>query len=452
MCAYKGVSMTVNGTEITDLFDDNVEMHSFHFFLNSRRDTEIENLAEHSFPVGKSLLTVEGRDLARNTRECHRTVVVADREKPVWENTNVETQITLSVDEKCELTATSVLAEYEKMGFRPVATDNCAVADIVRQVKRGGAVVFDDSADSDESLHGVGEYELVYVATDSSGNRAVHTAIAELEDDAKPTGIAGCPAEDIFVEIEPSETQGHANWTLPYVSADNCLAFGGIPAPQEANGLAPGWFPVGSHPVSYALQDANANVYAKECKFTVEVKQKAHPVELTCPDPVVINTVELAGFGVPTWDLPVAMQGGKQLGAEHISYRHGAAPGMPFPYGQTSVTVLAQGAVTGERTHEDEQSDECTFTVTVKDPYRPYVDGRHFRCKEEGGAEPFGVCAGADLEVSLHPGYEDTGGYDLAGSTTRTGLACCTDQQDRAYSCKPGPGDAPLFSYCQPAA
>ena len=46
---------------------------------------------------GKALLTVEGRDLARNTRECHRTVVVADREKPVWENTNVETQITLSV-------------------------------------------------------------------------------------------------------------------------------------------------------------------------------------------------------------------------------------------------------------------------------------------------------------------------------------------------------------------
>ena len=32
-----------------------------------------------------------------------------------------------------------------------------------------------------------------------------------------------------------------------------------------------GRFPVGSHPVSYALQDANANVYAKECKFTVEV-------------------------------------------------------------------------------------------------------------------------------------------------------------------------------------
>ena len=27
---------------------------------------------------GKALLTVEGRDLARNTRECHRTVVVVD--------------------------------------------------------------------------------------------------------------------------------------------------------------------------------------------------------------------------------------------------------------------------------------------------------------------------------------------------------------------------------------
>ena len=41
------------------------------------------------------------------------------------------------MDENCELSALSVLSEYEEMGFRPAATDNGAISDIVRQVLPG---------------------------------------------------------------------------------------------------------------------------------------------------------------------------------------------------------------------------------------------------------------------------------------------------------------------------
>ena len=38
-------------------------------------------------------------------------------------------------------------------------------------------------------------------------------------------------------------------------------------------------------------------------------------------------------------------------------------PGLPFPYGTTTVTVKAMGEITGTRTEEEDQSDECTFKV-----------------------------------------------------------------------------------------
>ena len=61
-----------------------------------------------------------------------------------------------------------------------------------------------------------------------------------------------------------------------------------------------GRFPVGNHPISYALQDANGNVYAEECKFTVTVIPKAADLKLTCPQDVTVDTVFNADFG-PRW-------------------------------------------------------------------------------------------------------------------------------------------------------
>merc|ERR1719213_1625595 len=158
-------------------------------------------------------------------------------------------------------------------------------------------------------------------------------------------------------------------------------------------------------------------------------------------------------FGIPFWDPPKVTQGGKALdSAKHVTYLHGAAPGMPFPYGETVVTVKAVGEITGNRTREEDQMDECTFRVTVKDPFRPYVDGRHFRCGAEsaGKTEPFGVCEGSDLKVQMHEGYQETGGYDLVEGLTRTEGSCCDDEKGQSYTCSPSPSS--LFKYCKPGS
>ena len=138
----------------------------------------------------------------------------------------------------------------------------------------------------------------------------------------------------------------------------------------------PGGSQVGSHSVNYALFDASRNVLEnEECSFTVEVKQRAHPVELTCPPNVTFPTLTDASFAIVVWEDPVAIQGGKILDQSHISYPQGVSFGLPFPFGTTHIKVRAEGEITGLRHDEHLQFDECTFAVTVEDPQIPEVDG-----------------------------------------------------------------------------
>jgi hypothetical protein len=96
------------------------------------------------------------------------------------------------------------------------------------------------------------------------------------------------------------------------------------------------------------------------------------------------------------------------------------------------------------------QTVECTFKVVVMDPFRPYVDGRRFRCgasAASGAVEPFGVCGGTELDVHFHDGYETTGGYDVQG-TLAASADCCSDEHGVAYTCG---GNYSTFQYCTPA-
>jgi len=212
-------------------------------------------------------------------------------------------------------------------------------------------------------------------------------------------------------------------WSPPTITGDNCEEFGEIPEAEEQTKPNPMYpcmpLEVGAHPVQYAFKDASGNyIQDRECTFTITVEQKAHPVILTCPGNVTTPTLLHADFGLPTWDPPVAMQGGKILDNSHISYPQGVQPNMPFPFGTTVITVKATGEITGTRTDEHLMVDECTFLVTVTDPQIPKVDGRMYRCKESNRADAFGlyaltqqaakpyeVCSGLALDWMPHMAY-----------------------------------------------
>jgi len=474
-CIFTGAEMLYTERLVTpkvtllDWFGDNVMIKELKYSYTNALGEVVElidpSVETHKWPVGNNTVVVTGYDLSGNSAKCHRTVWIHDIEKPefVTSTTDVDSRFTLDLDGNCSLTAAQVFAGYESLGWDPSATDNCHSAHVEVALKDSSHNVIYDSGDSafagvsPESValaEGPGNYEVIYTAYDMHSNKNVWGVTFEALDNANPTEFAGCPANMEFL-LEAHVDIVVVDWTPPFVSADNCLEFGNLPdaVEQSVPKKHPGdEFGVGVHDVKYAMKDASGNSMDAECTFTITVKQKAHLVELTCPPSVEVNTITDAGFGLPTWAMPVAMQGPTQLDASHINIFHGVESGMPFPYGVTTVKVNATGEITGKREEEADRYDECEFNVTVLDPQDPEVDGRLYRCEmpiTSNSVEPFGVCNGKKLAAHLHDGYATTGAYDIVGTITVTNATCCNNELSEEHSCQSVPGSSTV-SYCAP--
>jgi len=516
-CTHGGADIHVDfdDEDIEEFFADNVIMKEWRYFLDDcdsqKAECELINpdVNHHQYPVGKTHIRVDGYDLAGNMNNCIRTVYVMDKQAPIFKEPEIDLNQKLELHfpaDSCKVYGETPFTEYEEQaGFNddhsPLATDNCdQEVEVVRKLfDEEGNVVYDSSIPTDDGfpdLTGPGKWKMCYVAIDdysktmtgphafkswqpphgkkegSHGqpddenadawmvNKAEHCVELTLSDITPPYDYAGCP-EDIYVEIDAHETNTTVDWTPPTISGDNCEAHGTVPDAMEQSDppKVPGQtFPVGSHVVNYAVEDAFGNVLEdEECTFIVEVKQKAHPVHVVCPADVIMTTLEDASFAIVKWEPPVVTQGGKILDATHIVYPQGVEPGLPFPFGTTTILVHANGEITGKRADEHLMFDECIFNVTVKDPQRPEVDGRLYRCKDSEVdqtkfAMPFRVCNGTDLEWIPHPEYIHTHGYDITG-THKTSLECCTSEEGIEHTCKKvtTPVDVePLVSYCAP--
>jgi len=495
-CSRVGADMVLNfGDEsIEDGFGDNVLMKQWKYFLqdcDADLDADCQiifpNVYHRKYEVGKTVVRVEGYDISGNYHGCHRTVYIIDEEPPVFVEPEVDLDQQLEMrlpSETCSYESSYLFAEYEdRAQFSAVATDNCddAVHVARRVFDAEGEQLFDSRQDANyPNLTGPGQWSLCYLATDDyseqlgskfafgSGapenartrKRSEHCVAVTLVDRTPPDGFQDCP-EDIFVIIDADHTSADVFWEPPTIVFDNCQGQGSMPEAKEMSEppKEPGMtFPVGSHVVSYAFSDASGNFLRDaECTFTIEVKQRNQPVTLTCPMNVTLDAVEHANFAIADWDAPVALQSGHYLPPESISYPQGVAPGMPFPYGTTSITVRAEGNVTGHDTLV--MFDECTFFVTVEDLQKPMLDGRLFRCKDENVdltkyASPYKICNGTDLNWKPHDGltYLATHGYNVEGVVAKN-LHCCKDENDVVHECAPvktALDVTPLASYCVP--
>jgi hypothetical protein len=495
-CSRAGAEMVINfGDEsIEDGFGDNVLVRRWKYFL---QDCEKElsdcqiihpDVYNRKFEVGKTVVRVEGYDLSGNLNGCHRTVFIIDEEPPVFVEPEVDMDEQLELRmpaDSCSYAGQYVFAEYEDRAmFSGIATDNCDTAvQVARRIfDAEGELLFDSRTDQNyPNFTGPGGWSICYEATDDyseqlesiyafgSGapenarapKKSQHCVAVTLIDKTPPDGFQDCP-DDIFVTISADRTSADVFWTPPTILSDNCQSHGSIPEAKEMSDppKEPGMtFPVGSHVVSYSFSDASGNVLRDaECTFTIEVKQRNQPVTLTCPTNVTFDAVQDANFAIVKWDAPVAVQEGKALPPESISYPQGVAPGMPFPYGTTAIKVRAEGNVSGHDTHL--MYDECTFFVTVEDMQKPLLDGRLYRCMDENVdltmyAPPYRVCSGTDLDWKPHDGstYFATHGYSVEGVLSKN-LQCCRDENDVRHECVPVKTSvdvAPLASYCVPA-
>jgi len=505
VCTHGGIEVKVDfdDEDIEEYFGDNVLMKNWKYFIEGCKlaDCQLVNpdVNHHTFHVGKTEIRVEGYDLANNFNKCIRTVYILDRQDPVFTDpqTDLNREIEIYFPEKaCTVSGAAAFAEYEEQaGFTGAVTDNCdKEVDVQRKIfKKTGdgdiSEIFSGAhgeADMTNypNLTGPGAWTICYIATDDYAKSHITSAMpfddeapggatalkiahhcvdVMVSDNTGPYGMKNCPEDKLYI-IDPHETEAHnTTWNLPEITGDNCEAFGTIPEAEEQSNPPkyPGMtLPVGSHTVNYALFDSSRNVLDNdECSFTVEVKQLAHPVVLTCPPNVTFQTLPDASFAIVVWEDPVATQGDKILDQSHITYPQGVSFGLPFPFGTTHIKVRADGEITGKRHDEHLQFDECSFSVTVEDPQIPEVDGRLYHCKDDidkanaSFVKPYRVCGGTDLTWTPHPQYIHTHGYDVAGVHAAS-KECCTDQFDVEHECVPVTTDLvavePLASYCKP--
>jgi hypothetical protein len=266
-----------------------------------------------------------------------------------------------------------------------------------------------------------------------------HSVLLTVKDKTPPTAIDQCP-ENISIEIEPTEMSATVNWTVPKVSEDNCLGTGEAPPPPvEFEDKYPGMtMDVGAHIVKYAFHDAHGNAYDEECQFEVKITHKKHPVSVTCPSLDVFDTLLNSDFAIVSWDTPVAMQNGEILDSSHIKYEPSVAPGMPFPFGETTIKVIATGKnyTAVQEGHQGLETDECYFKVKVGDPQSPKCDGREYRCSgSSSGTKPYGLCDGPELEISFHKDFDATHVYETVGVEQLVNEDCCSNEEDVEHEC-----------------
>jgi hypothetical protein len=494
ICSKAGVDIMVNNVtghinmQIAKYFGDNVLMKNFKYYVEDCSHGPCEDIEliapavdNHHFPVGTSRVKVEGFDLAGNSDYCYRTVYVYDTEPPVFANpdSDVDGSTTVELDsETCTVEVWEVLNKYETVGWAGTATDNCdSDVEVVKKIYDDTGLVWDSTTGSpmDVLPMGPGTYHMEYVAIDDAMTHlspplptpsvatttytvtltTTHTVTVNLVDLTGPANFTGCYEHNMGYIVEAHETGSIVNWVPPMVWIDNCGQEdeGYV---VEATGKHDGmWLPVGSHPVRYSFFDKYDNVMDEECIWTINVVQKAHPVEITCPPDVTVPTVEDAYAGIVTWDPPTATQGGVALDASQISYPQGVFSGMMFPFGRTTVTVNATGAITGDRIDEHLMYDECSFVVEVTDPFDPKVDGRMYRCKNSETADinavpPFKICDGPEVNAAFPATYRDNFGYETNGVATKSELSCCESEENVAHACVPVPGSL-HNKYCAPA-
>jgi len=492
----------LHSRDASDTFGDNVGIEKFEYFLEDCLQagdgsdctyTEITDpdVDGHIFKVGVTNIKIRAIDISSNEYECMRTVYLYDKQPPHFVDPDFEPmhpsnepdEINVEVPpDACVVQNDAGFTRHAELGFDSDGADNCDVAGMTHfglrttdpsgvQLRKliytydssvglgGDAKLIYDSEDASTSAASTsadlvpGTYHMKYMLIDDfstpfsfpegedlpAWHQFNHSVLLTVKDKTPPTAIDQCP-ENISIEIEPTEMSTTVNWTVPKVSEDNCLGTGEAPPPAvEFEDKTPGMtMEVGAHIVKYAFHDAHGNAYEEECQFEVKITHKKHPVTVTCPELEVFDTLTDSDFAIVSWETPVAMQNGEILDSSHIKYEPSVAPGMPFPFGETTIKVIATGKnyTAVEEGHQDLEKDECYFKVKVGDPQSPKCDGRKYRCSgSSSGTKPYGLCDGPEIEISFHPDFDATHVYETVGVEQLVNEECCTSEEDVEHEC-----------------
>ncbi|BDD01880.1 HYR domain-containing protein [Persicobacter psychrovividus] len=286
-----------------------------------------------AFELGTTEVTVTATDLSGNTISESFTVTVEDKEKPTI--INLPTDIVLSASSTCDAQATWTL---------PTASDNCS----------SGAELTLTSTHNSGDVFGLGVTEVVYTATDKSGNTISDSFTVTVEDNEKPV-IVDLPSDIVLSASSTCDAQ--ATWTLP-TATDNCSS--GAELTLTSTHDSGDVFDLGVTEVVYTATDKSGNTISES--FTVTVEDNEKPVIINLPSDIVLSASSTCD-ATATWTLPTATDNCSSGAELTLTSTHDS--GDVFDLGVTEVVYTA--------TDNSGNTISESFTVTVEDKENPVI-------------------------------------------------------------------------------
>ncbi|XP_071817396.1 uncharacterized protein [Apostichopus japonicus] len=281
--------------------------------------------SQTEFPVGVTTVTCSCEDLSQNTDECSFTVTVKDVTEPTASCPN-------DIDTDARLhEGTTARADFVALCSDNIDTGIQAACNATNQTE-----------------FPVGVTTVTCSCEDLSQNTDECSFTVTVKDVTEPT--ASCP-NDIDTDARLHEgTTARADFVA--LCSDNIDT--GIQAACNATNQTE--FPVGVTTVTCSCEDLSQNT--DECSFTVTVKDVTEPTA-SCPNDIDTDARLHEGTTARA-DFVALCSDNIDTGIQAACY---ATNQTEFPVGVTTVTCSCEDL--------SQNTDECSFTVTVKDVTEP---------------------------------------------------------------------------------
>lgn len=286
------------------------------------------------FPVGTTLVTYIATDGSGNKDTCTFNVTVVDIQTPV---------LTLPAD--ITIAADSGLCSAVVSWNPAIATDNCP-----------GAYTTQISGIANGGIFPLGTSDIVYIATDSSGNSSAPDTMHITVIDTQAPAFVGCPT-DIIVSNDTNQCGATISWTIP-VAIDNCQGI--IPINVLSSAQPGDFFPIGTTTIVYTVEDAFGN--KDTCQFNITVSDNQFPLIVGCPSNILVPKDTNACGATVSWIEPTSTD---NCGGMTFLQTAGLPSGSFFPLGPTTIIYVATDSVGNK--------DTCSFEVFVSDAFSPVI-------------------------------------------------------------------------------
>jgi hypothetical protein len=431
-----GVVADDNCTGRTTRVDDTLRLA---YFIGGLNGTQIANnpSRSHSFPIGVTRVTIRVSDSTGNFDTCGFFVNITDVDPPVF--TGPADLVRFTETDRCAANITGsevtpTFFECTPVNRTPTATtiayqirDSIAPGTSAPSTRVSGANTGTGAVG--DRIYPKGTTYIVYTATDAYGNSAIDTLKIRVFDNVAP--VITAPANRNYV-TRPGDTQcrrtvaslasetgtpsstgtgsiGGALSTSPSVF-ENCVDFttritGPNDFSRDYNTSGTGWnntyFNVGRNVLRYVSTDASGNV-SNVVEQVITIIDTINPV-VFCPANETRNSSDLVARGSScTYDVPGLVGTFNDPNGCNVRYvKYSFAQGSttyfdttvmitsgnsytvsgPFRIGTTVVTSRAYdttGVATSSVFGGNNESQTCSFTVTVRDNVAPVLTTQSF--------------------------------------------------------------------------